>query len=98
MPKRVTAEVKPQTNRPSRYRVLLLNDDDTPMDFVVNVLERFFHKDHETAQRIMLHVHQHGVGECGVCTYEVAETKMMQVMDFSIKHQHLFLQCAMERK
>src|SRR5215472_9225451 len=59
------------------YRVLLLNDDYSPMDFVVHVLECFFNKDHETAHRIMLHVHQHGVGECGVFTYEVAETKVM---------------------
>jgi ATP-dependent Clp protease adapter protein ClpS len=72
--------------RPSLYRVLLLNDEYTPMEFVVTVLERFFHKDHETAKRIMLHVHQHGVGECGIYTYEVAETKVMQVMDFSLKH------------
>jgi ATP-dependent Clp protease adaptor protein ClpS len=106
MPKRPAAEspgtvsitkTKPQTKRPSLYRVLLLNDDYTPMEFVVIVLERYFHKDHETAERIMLDVHQHGVGECGIYTYELAETKVMQVMDFSRKHQHP-LQCVMEKK
>ena len=79
------------------YRVLLLNDDYTPMEFVVHVLERFFKKGREEATRIMLHVHQHGVGECGVFTYEVAETKVTQVMDFARKHQHP-LQCVMEKK
>jgi len=93
----VITRVKPQTKRPNLYRVLLLNDDYTPMEFVVAVLERFFNKDREDATRIMLHVHQHGVGECGVYTYEVAETKVTQVMDFSRKHQHP-LQCVMEKK
>ena len=67
---------------------LLLNDDYTPMEFVVHVVERFFQKNREEATRIMLHVHHHGVGECGVFTYEVAETKVTQVMDFARKHQH----------
>jgi ATP-dependent Clp protease adaptor protein ClpS len=93
----VITRVKPQTKRPNLYRVLLLNDDYTPMEFVVLVLEKFFNKDREDATRIMLHVHQHGVGECGVYTYEVAETKVTQVMDFSRKHQHP-LQCVMEKK
>src|SRR5579872_7335253 len=93
----VITKTKPQTKRPNLYRVLLLNDDYTPMEFVVHVLERFFNKDHETAQRIMMHVHQHGIGECGVFTYEVAETKVTQVMDFARKHQHP-LQCIMEKK
>jgi ATP-dependent Clp protease adaptor protein ClpS len=93
----VITKTKPQTKRPSLYRVLLLNDDYTPMEFVVHVLERFFNKDPETAQRIMMHVHQHGIGECGIYTYEVAETKVTQVMDFSRKHQHP-LQCVMEKK
>ena len=75
----------------------LLNDDYTPMEFVVHVLERFFNKDREDAHLIMLHVHQHGVGECGVFTYEVAETKVTQVMDIARKHQHP-LQCIMEKK
>jgi ATP-dependent Clp protease adaptor protein ClpS len=93
----VITKTRPQTKRPNMYRVLLLNDDYTPMEFVVHVLERFFNKDRETATRIMLHVHQNGIGECGVFTYEVAETKVTQVMDFSRKHQHP-LQCVMEKK
>jgi ATP-dependent Clp protease adaptor protein ClpS len=93
----VITKTKPQTKRPNLYRVLLLNDDYTPMEFVVHVLERFFNKDREAATRIMMHVHQHGIGECGVYTYEVAETKVTQVMDFARKHQHP-LQCVMEKK
>ena len=93
----VITKTKPQTKRPSLYRVLLLNDDYTPMEFVVHVLERFFNKNQEAAHRIMMHVHQHGIGECGVYTYEVAETKVTQVMDFARKHQHP-LQCVMEKK
>jgi ATP-dependent Clp protease adaptor protein ClpS len=93
----VITRVKPQTKRPNLYRVLLLNDDYTPMEFVVHVLERFFNKSREDATRIMLHVHQNGVGECGVFTYEVAETKVTQVMDFARKNQHP-LQCVMEKK
>jgi ATP-dependent Clp protease adaptor protein ClpS len=93
----VVTKTKPQTKRPSLYRVLILNDDYTPMEFVVHVLERFFGKDHEAATRIMLHVHHHGIGECGIFTYEVAETKVTQVMDFARKHQHP-LQCVMEKK
>jgi ATP-dependent Clp protease adaptor protein ClpS len=88
---------KPKTKKPSMYRVLLLNDDYSPMEFVVHVLERFFHKNAEEATRIMLHVHQNGVGECGVYTYEVAETKVVQVMDLAKQHQHP-LQCVMEKK
>ena len=93
----VITKTKPQTKRPSLYRVLLLNDDYTPMEFVIAVLEQFFNKDREAATRIMLHVHHHGIGECGVFTYEVAETKVTQVMDFARKHQHP-LQCVMEKK
>ena len=93
----VITKTTPRTKRPNLYRVLLLNDDYTPMDFVVHVLECFFNKDHETTHRIMLHVHQHGVGECGVFTYEVAETKVMVVMEFARKHQEP-LQCIMEKK
>jgi ATP-dependent Clp protease adaptor protein ClpS len=93
----VITKTKPQTKRPNLYRVLILNDDYTPMEFVVHVLERFFGRDHEAATRIMLHVHHHGIGECGVYTYEVAETKVTQVMDFARKHQHP-LQCVMEKK
>jgi ATP-dependent Clp protease adaptor protein ClpS len=93
----VITKVKPKTKRPNLYRVLILNDDYTPMEFVVHVIERFFNKDVETATKIMLHVHQHGIGECGIFTYEVAETKVTQVMDFARKHQHP-LQCVMEKK
>jgi ATP-dependent Clp protease adaptor protein ClpS len=93
----VVTQTKPKTKKPDLYRVLLLNDDFTPMEFVIAVLERFFRKNREDATRIMLHVHQHGVGECGVYTYEVAETKVTQVLDFARKHQHP-LQCVMEKK
>jgi ATP-dependent Clp protease adaptor protein ClpS len=93
----VITRPKTQTRYPSMYRVLLLNDDYTPMEFVVAVLKKYFNKDTEEATRIMLHVHQHGVGECGVFTYEVAETKVTQVMDHARKHQHP-LQCIMEKK
>ena len=85
-----------RTKKPSLYRVLLLNDDYTPMEFVVHVLQRFFNKTLEEATEIMLHVHQNGVGLCGVFTYEVAETKVTMVMDFARKHQHP-LQCVMEK-
>jgi ATP-dependent Clp protease adaptor protein ClpS len=93
----VITKVKPKTKRPNLYRVLILNDDYTPMEFVVHVLEKFFNKDAESATKIMLHVHHHGIGECGVFTYEIAETKVTQVMDFARKHQHP-LQCVMEKK
>lgn len=93
----IITKPKTKTKRPHLYRVLLLNDDYTPMEFVVLVLERFFNKDREDATRIMMLVHQNGVGECGVFTYEVAETKVTQVMDFARKHQHP-LQCVMEKK
>jgi ATP-dependent Clp protease adaptor protein ClpS len=93
----VITKTKPQTKRPSLYRVLILNDDYTPMEFVVHVIERFFNKDRDAATQIMLHVHHHGIGECGIFTYEVAETKVTQVMDFARKHQHP-LQCVMEKK
>jgi ATP-dependent Clp protease adaptor protein ClpS len=93
----VIAKVKPKTKRPNLYRVLILNDDYTPMEFVVHVLEKFFQKDVEAATTIMLHVHHHGIGECGIFTYEIAETKVTQVMDFARKHQHP-LQCVMEKK
>jgi ATP-dependent Clp protease adaptor protein ClpS len=93
----VITKTKTQTKRPSLYRVLLLNDDYTPMEFVVHVLERFFNKNRDAATQIMLHVHHHGIGECGIYTYEIAETKVTQVMDFARKHQHP-LQCVMEKK
>jgi len=90
-------KTEPKTKRPSLYKVLLLNDDYTPMDFVVYILERFFNKPTEEANRIMWHVHQRGVGICGVYTYEVAETKVAQVTNFSRQHQHP-LQCTMEKE
>ncbi len=93
----IITRTKPKTKRPSLYRVLLLNDDYTPMEFVVHVVEKFFNKSQADAYQIMMHVHQNGVGECGIFTYEVAETKVTQVMDFARKHQHP-LQCVMEKK
>ena len=93
----VIVKTKPKVKKPSLYRVLLLNDDFTPMEFVVEVLARFFQMDLEAATQVMLHVHQNGVGECGVYTYEVAETKVTQVMDHARKNQHP-LQCVMEKK
>ncbi len=93
----VITRAEPKTKKPSLYKVLLLNDDYTPMEFVVHVLERFFNKSREEATRIMLHVHQRGIGVCGVYTYEVAETKVTQVMDFARQHQHP-LQCTMEKE
>ena len=93
----VITKPKTRTKRPNLYRVLLLNDDYTPMEFVVHVLERFFNRSPEDATRIMLHVHRRGVGVCGVYTYEVAETKVTQVMDLARQNQHP-LQCVMEKK
>ena len=90
-------EAKPKVAQPPLYTVVLLNDDYTPMEFVVHVLESFFQKSRDEATQVMLLVHHHGVGECGVYTYEVAETKVTQVMDFARKHQHP-LQCVMEKK
>ena len=89
-------DTKPKPQKPSLYRVLILNDDYTPMEFVVYVLERFFNKSRDEATLIMLHVHQTGVGVCGVYTYEVAETKVAQVVDMARRHQHP-LQCTMEK-
>jgi ATP-dependent Clp protease adaptor protein ClpS len=85
-----------KTQKPSMYKVLLLNDDYTPMEFVIYVLQRFFSKSAEDATKVMLHVHQSGVGICGVFTYEVAETKVTQVMDMARQHGHP-LQCTMEK-
>ena len=93
----VVTRTRPKTKKPSNYKVLMLNDDYTPMEFVVHVVEKFFNKSQEDAYQIMMHVHQNGVGECGIFTYEVAETKVTQVMDFARKHQHP-LQCVMEKK
>ncbi|KAA5606949.1 ATP-dependent Clp protease adapter ClpS [Roseospira marina] len=93
----VVIKTRPKTKKPAMYKVLLLNDDYTPMEFVVMVLERFFGKTNEEATRIMLHVHQRGVGICGVYTYEVAETKVTQVMDLARRNQHP-LQCTLEKE
>lgn len=93
----VLTRTKSKTAKPSLYKVLLLNDDYTPMEFVIQVLERFFGKGTEDAMRIMLHVHQKGVGVCGVYTFEIAETKVTQVMDFARSHHHP-LQCTMEKE
>ena len=92
----VVTKTKPKTKKPSMYKVLMLNDDYTPMEFVVHVLEKFFGKRREEATQIMLHVHRRGVGVCGVYTYEVAETKVTQVIDYARKHQHP-LQCTLEK-
>lgn len=94
---RAGAQTLTRTKKPSLYRVLILNDDFTPMEFVVYVLERFFQKSREEATTIMLHVHQNGVGVCGVFTYEVAETKVAQVLDLAKRHEHP-LQCTMEKE
>ncbi len=93
----VATKTRTRPKKPSLYKVLILNDDYTPMEFVVWVLERFFGKDRDEATRIMLHVHQHGVGVCGVFTFEVAETKVAQVIDAARRNQHP-LQCTMERE
>src|SRR5262244_3167172 len=89
-------EAKPEVARPPLYQVILLNDDFTPMDFVVVVLETFFNLDRERATQVMLHVHTRGKGVCGVFTREVAETKVTQVNEFSRTHQHPLL-CTMEK-
>jgi ATP-dependent Clp protease adaptor protein ClpS len=93
----ILTRTKPKVKKPNLYRVLLLNDDFTPMEFVIHVLMKFFNKDEVAATTIMMHVHHHGVGECGVFTFEVAETKVMQVMDYARSQQHP-LQCVMEKK
>jgi ATP-dependent Clp protease adaptor protein ClpS len=93
----VVTKSRKRTKKPSMYKVLLLNDDYTPMEFVVHVLEQYFDKRNDDAVQIMLHVHQKGVGMCGVYTYEVAETKVAQVMDMAKQHQHP-LQCTIERE
>jgi ATP-dependent Clp protease adaptor protein ClpS len=93
----VLTETKPKTKRPPLYKVLILNDDYTPMEFVVHVLERFFSMSHAQAFDLMLTVHKKGVAVVGVFSHEVAETKVAQVMDFARRHQHP-LQCTMEKE
>ena len=92
----IATKTRAKPKKPSQYKVLMLNDDYTPMEFVVLVLKRFFGMDLEQATRVMLHVHQRGVGVCGIFTYEVAETKVNQVMDFARQNQHP-LQCTLEK-
>jgi ATP-dependent Clp protease adaptor protein ClpS len=92
----LATRTRTRPKKPSPYKVLLLNDDYTPMEFVVMVLKRFFRMDLEQATRVMLHVHQKGVGVCGIFPYEVAETKVVQVMDFARENQHP-LQCTLEK-
>lgn len=93
----VAVKTRPKTKRPPLYKVLLLNDDYTPMEFVVHVLERFFGLNHAQAFEIMLTVHKKGVAVVGVFSHEIAETKVAQVMDFARRHQHP-LQCTMEKE
>ncbi len=88
---------RPKTKKPSMYKVLILNDDYTPMEFVVHVLESYFNKNRQEATDIMLHVHRRGVGICGIFTYEIAETKVAQVMDFARANEQP-LQCTMEKE
>ncbi len=93
----VVVKPRPKVKKPSMYKVLMLNDDYTPMEFVVHVLERFFSKSADEATQIMLHVHQKGVGICGVFTFEIAETKVNQTMELARKNQHP-LQCTLEKE
>lgn len=92
----LATKTRAKSKKPSQFKVLLLNDDYTPMEFVVIVLKRFFQMDLDAATRVMLHVHQKGVGVCGVFSYEIAETKVNQVMDFAKQNQHP-LQCTLEK-
>ena len=84
----IKLETNPKTKIPALYRVLMMNDDYTPMEFVIEVLEKFFQKNREAATEVMLHVHQRGVGVCGIYTYDLAETKAMQVMNYARKYEH----------
>jgi ATP-dependent Clp protease adaptor protein ClpS len=93
----VALQTRTRTKRPAMYKVLMLNDDYTPMEFVVHVLEKFFSKTRQEATEIMLHVHRRGVGVCGVFTYEVAETKVNQVTEFARRNQHP-LRCTLEKE
>ncbi len=92
----IATKTRTRPKKPSMFKVLMLNDDYTPMEFVVMVLKRFFGMDLEQATRVMLHVHQKGVGVCGIFPYEIAETKVNQVMDFARQNQHP-LQCTLEK-
>ncbi len=90
-------KTKPKTEKPPLYKVLLLNDDYTPMEFVTHILQRFFGIREELAQQIMLTVHMKGLAVVGVFPHEIAETKVTQVMDYARRHQHP-LQCTMEKE
>ena len=92
----IKTQTKERLKKPSLYKVLILNDDYTPMEFVVYLLKSFFNKSNEEATKIMLHVHQNGIGVCGIFSYEIAETKVIQVLDTSRKNNHP-LQCTMEK-
>ena len=92
----IKTQTKTKLKKPSLYKVLILNDDYTPMEFVVYLLKSFFNKSNEEATKIMLHVHQNGIGVCGIFSYEIAETKVIQVLDMSRKNNHP-LQCTMEK-
>ena len=92
----IRTQTKNKLKKPSLYKVLILNDDYTPMEFVVYLLKSFFNKSNEEATKIMLHVHQNGIGVCGIFSYEIAETKVIQVLDTSRKNNHP-LQCTMEK-
>ena len=92
----IKTQTKDKLKKPSLYKVLMLNDDYTPMEFVVYLLKSFFNKSNEEATKIMLHVHQNGIGVCGIFSYEIAETKVIQVLDTSRKNNHP-LQCTMEK-
>ena len=93
----VLLKSRPRTQKPSMYKVIILNDDYTPMEFVVLILEKFFNKNRQEATDIMMHVHRKGVGVCGIFTYEVAETKVTQVMDYARANEQP-LQCTMEKE
>ncbi len=93
----ILLKTRPKTKKPDLYKVLLLNDDYTPMEFVIHILERFFGKNKQQATDIMMHVHRRGVGNCGIFTYEIAETKMTQVIDFAHANEQP-LQCIMEKE
>jgi ATP-dependent Clp protease adaptor protein ClpS len=93
----VALQTRARTKKPAMYKVLMLNDDYTPMEFVVHVIERFFGKSRQEATTIMMHVHRRGVGVCGVYTYEVAETKVNQVTEFARRNQHP-LRCTLEKE
>ncbi|GJL85814.1 MAG: ATP-dependent Clp protease adapter protein ClpS 1 [Micavibrio sp.] len=93
----VILKTRPKTKKPAMYKVLILNDDYTPMEFVVHVLESYFSKNRQEATDVMLHVHRRGVGICGIFTYEIAETKVAQVMDFARANEQP-LQCTMEKE